>query len=837
MKKLILFLSMLTGLSMFVSCGSKTSGSVPAAPAAPAAPAVPALTADGRVILTDDNFFMLSDEKLPPSLDMTVDYSQLSYSNLRLLRAFVFALHGHWFMEEDLNRFFNSKQMDCTDADYWYYSLCCRAWNYWSDSIPESRKKEVEKYYKLLETDYHGAQQMIALSEEEKAFVNGIEARMAELRSARKLTNLDGEEILNADLVCNMHQVYQPSAELKSALRTNNMAFEPTKFEQLFNIYENNEYLSMPHFVTTDVLLQAFHMLFSYELKVLEAGDMRQLLTEVFAELDEACCERLPVSEELQLEADREALAYCDVALHLLGADSIADALGNRQFLGRLQPVVDRELQLVMACEDALSPLFHTEINFNYSLFKPRGHYTRKDASKQYFRAMMWMQKGCFFREDKMQLAQAMTLAEMLNVCPSARKKLERLDEMVSYLMGEPDNVSIMEIARFMRDNNIHRDVVFEDAQIAVVDAWLKEQFKTRNRVGEVIRDAGYMQDQINLMPQRYTMDGELLGRLPDPTPNAEKAYPSGVEVMDSLLVALESDKDLGWGRTFYNQWIYSLMMLQHKDKGVLSAKGSQPFIRTDAWQKKNLNTSLASWALLKHDAILYAEQPLIGECGDGEEFPTPPHHNYVEPNVPFWTVMLNMLDSNKEKLRTIASGDDLANLTEKVDRLRSWVDVCLQCSRMELEGTSFSQNQNIWWNLQNIGSGLEWFTLSVLDPDNPYPDWQGLSGPDRFVAQVADVFTRNVIGCQKNGILYEATGYPNAIYVIVEHNGEYYLTRGATYSYYEFVRPIGDRLSDEQWQQMIFEGRAPAVPEWFAPLLIGEPVDADQRFVFSSGC
>jgi hypothetical protein len=68
--------------------------------------------------------------------------------------------------------------------------------------------------------------------------------------------------------------------------------------------------------------------------------------------------------------------------------------------------------------------------------------------------------------------------------------------------------------------------------------------------------------------------------------------------------------------------------------------------------------------------------------------------------------------------------------------------------------------------------------------------------------------------------------------------NGEYYLTRGATYSYYEFVRPLGDRLTDEQWQQMLLDGKAPAVPDWFAPwLLEDKQVDMDQRFCYGTGC
>jgi hypothetical protein len=132
----------------------------------------------------------------------------------------------------------------------------------------------------------------------------------------------------------------------------------------------------------------------------------------------------------------------------------------------------------------------------------------------------------------------------------------------------------------------------------------------------------------------------------------------------------------------------------------------------------------------------------------------------------------------------------------------------------------------------------MEWFTLSVLDPSLEYIDsWSNVKGADRSVAVVADIYTRNIMGCDKQGILYEATGSPNKIFVLVECNGHIYLATGATFSYYEFVRGMGDRLTDEQWQEMLEQKKAPAQPSWFAPLLIDEKVESSETFLYSSGC
>lgn len=62
-------------------------------------------------LLPDSLFFMLQDEPLPRQVSLNQDISHLSYNCLRLLRSYVYATHGHWFMEGDLNRFFRTHKI------------------------------------------------------------------------------------------------------------------------------------------------------------------------------------------------------------------------------------------------------------------------------------------------------------------------------------------------------------------------------------------------------------------------------------------------------------------------------------------------------------------------------------------------------------------------------------------------------------------------------------------------------------------------------------------------------------------------------------------------------
>ena len=119
--------------------------------------------------------------------------------------------------------------------------------------------------------------------------------------------------------------------------------------------------------------------------------------------------------------------------------------------------------------------------------------------------------------------------------------------------------------------------------------------------------------------------------------------------------------------------------------------------------------------------------------------------------------------------------------------------------------------------------------------PDN----WDLVQGPDKSVAVVADIYTRNIQGCNKSGILHVATGNVNDIYVVVEIEGYLYLTKGSTFSYYEFPQPVGTRLTDEEWQEMIDKGKAPPIPKWMEDIILqtGEKPKADERTFYSSGC
>ena len=749
---------------------------------------------------------ILALDSLPQSIDLNQDISRCSYEELRLLRAYPYALHGHWFTEGDLNCFFDRRSE-------WYYEAC---YNRYKDGYP-------------WDADYQKEMDATPLTDEERAFILRIDERMAELKKESFIHS----HLLNPTLAVNNYQLAERPAELDAHLLDHNFALQPSDNYQLFHIYEENDYRMMPSFITSDLFLQTFHMYFSYVLKYLETFQfvpaLKTLCTSLYHQAMNEYTTLLSASTA-QRDNTARAATFFAIALRLLDDTKVAVPNG-------FADIYNAELAHIDALQDDFSVLYPSDAQFGYSLFKPRGHYTRNEQAQRYFRAMMWLQTVFFCADAVTADSPCLFMASLLGRAgDKAKEAYHKVTVPLDFLMGEADNLSVEEIWGCRNADD--------------VQAAIDKLFEQRNRITPPI--ANDCVKKVNFMPQRYTPDGEILGRLVDVAPNAKRAYPKGLDIFsafgvrdaDNILDTLyhESTQWEDYApemsklkRTFshytdenmYGAWMRLLVRLQ----GV--GKEAPGFTLTPAWACKNLNTALASWTELKHDAILYAEQPMAAECGGGSDFPEPVKVNYVEPNIPFWQGLVALIDQLGTVLKSVGITD--TDLFDKAERLREMAKLCLEVAEDEYVGRETPAEKH--QTLSVMGSSIEWFTLSILDPEQDVFCWDDIKGAERSIALVADVYTRNVEGCQKDGILHEATGNANTIYVLVRINGENYLTRGATFSYYEFVRPLGNRLTDEEWQEMLERGEAPAVPEWMAPWLLTQPAKVGDKYVYSTGC
>ena len=744
---------------------------------------------------------LLTDTVLPQFIDLKQDISHLSFQELRLLRSYPYAIHGYHFMEADINAFFSANTK-------WYNNLVNDI--YWD--AEEGKGKFAESY------------EEVNLTPEEKAFVDRIDARMTELRQ-HQFIQRDSYYLGNTNNIVNLFQFKDIDKEILEKLQQNNFVITKGNNLQLFHAYEENDYRQVPNFITTDLYLQAFHMYFSYILKSLEKQHIIPTLEMLCHSFNAACIKLAEQTEDESLKDMAEhAATFYAIPYYLLTNKTLTVP-------SKYETEYQEEIEHINKQEDNFSDfLSYKDAYFPYSLFKPRGHYTREPQLQAYFKAMMWLQTACFCREQQEQLKRSIFQAAVLCTYKSIDqtpliKLYQHIYTPLTFLMGEADNLSIFDIARILEKNNaIHIEDALTAGQIEKVNQALIELAKHKNNIKPQIEIT--CRDKINFMPQRYLSDNEVIQKLVDVNPNSQRAYPKGLDVFatfgtgtaESLLIDFYKEPN-NWSEyskelqqlkdkfktskstqlSVYELWMKSLLTMQQTDKN------NPGFMQTPEWGYKNLNTALASWAELKHDAILYGEQPMAAECG-GAGPPDPIVVGYVEPNLPFWRKMENILQATRLILQQNDCMTD--DLKGKTDQLNDYVTFLIQVTEKELRGEKLTEPE--YRTLEYMGSSIEYFTLSVVDPDLHLDDWSLVQGPDKSIAIVADIYTRNIRGCNKNGILHIATGNANNIYVVVEIEGNLYLTRGATFSYYEFVQPLGTRLTDEEWQKMLEEKKTP---------------------------
>jgi hypothetical protein len=632
----------------------------------------------------------------------------------------------------------------------------------------------------------------------------------------------------------------------------------PTRAEQLFHIYENNDYLNLPSFVTTDTVLQVYHVFYDFTLRTVETQTLTPALRRLTQGMLAASLETWKQASVPKLkQAALKNVAYFGVAGELLGPgkqskpapELPAEAAG---MVRAERALIDRHAGF------AVGAIFPYKVD--YSQFVPRGHYTRSEALKRFFRSMMWyglapfalryQVNGNLARADE-PILQGLLLVRSLYQA-GLEDKWATVYEPTAFYVGTADDLTPAEWKR-VSDQTFGKDppagLFMEQARFEAFVAALQKSRAARIQQRVVLEDRVPAPDlQLRFMGQRYLPDSEILQRLSRPV---TRPFPSGLDVM-AVLGSPRAEQILDthpklynagswteyeavrarlseefariapkqWTANLYRSWLHALRPLLEP-----VPPGYPSFMRGDAWQDKSLHTALASWAELRHDTILYGKQS-AAECGDGEEKPFV--KGYVEPNVPFYDRLLKLTRQSREGLtRRKLLSDTLKDRFEQFDDLLTFLKTV---SEKELRNQKLTEDQ--YNQIRYIGGELERLTLSVMTGSPT--SWELVSQTDRDMAVVADVHT----AIPK--VLEEGVGHANEILAIVPVEGRPMLTRGAVFSYYEFKRPLDDRLTDEQWQAILKADRAPDPPAWTRSFLLpGRPrrLKSDEMEVYSSGC
>jgi hypothetical protein len=293
--------------------------------------------------------------------------------------------------------------------------------------------------------------------------------------------------------------------------------------------------------------------------------------------------------------------------------------------------------------------------------------------------------------------------------------------------------------------------------------------------------------------------------------------YPAQMQKVQDWMSGLTASE---WTETLYNAWLYTFQPLIE-----VPGEGYPAFMQSPAWLDKQLNTTLGSWAELKHDTILYAKQ-VYAELGGGAPPPEPePPKGYVEPVPLFFARLAALTAMTREGLQARGLLNDLD--ASSLDTLQNLATSLQVIAEKELRGEPLSEDE--YATIRFYGGQLETLTMAAADSDTGDPYARRYMEEEPQAAVIADVATNPALA----SVLEEGVGRVNPIYVvvpIVDADGTTYLqvARGGVFSYYEFPWPMDDRLTDEKWRGMLDDGTAPPPPEWTASFLVEEAEYAD---------
>ena len=770
-------------------------------------------------------------EKLKGKIDTQMDLSKLNLAELRAIRNAFAARQGYPFKDATLRALYNTTT--------WYNDVL---WNT-SEKEETTGKKFSPRYTK-----------------EQLAFTERIRAREAELRKLN-FKPANSKDVVNMDNLINPFQLKEFDSKLYNMLGKNGFAIVPAEHNQLFHVYEKNDYADFPSFVTTDLYLQLFHLYFDCVLRDVEEKHLDSLMI-VFSSQMEAEMKTLTSSQDAEVKAAAEfGQAWFAVASWLFSHDKAPASAATLNVPEAYKKMVMEEITKAFDAENGYSDMleyFPPEEMFGYSLFRPRGHYTRSKVCSRYFRGMMWLQTAHFGTNKPSKMKQIALIANVFNQQPKLRAIYNKVSEPITYLMGTPDNVTILQVANRIKEMGLPIEQLLSSRkEMANLTKDIEEIAKRQMRIElKKTRGSKYV---VDIMPQRYQPDAEALITTTDQdSPVSLRPCPKGLDWMavmglpgaerilidelketqrwagfpKALTTARKKDATTPWDACVANQWMYTLQSLGD------TAQSLPYFMHSPQWQKKNLNTALASWAELKHDAILYAKQPMLAECGDGGPEP-PVVKGYVEPNVKFWEKAIALVTRMDKVLTTYNLQTEKAKAV--YERIKEMAEFCRDISKKELNGGKITDEE--YNQIEIIGSTVENISLELVSEDNQMlQGWSDVVSTDKKVAVVADVFTAagENVAIDDMCVLYEGVGPAYEIYVVVEIDGSLYLTRGSVFSYREFTRLMSDpRMTDEEWQEELKKSPTGGTPSWMKEIIApvkGMSADDEETF-YSSGC
>jgi len=646
----------------------------------------------------------------------------------------------------------------------------------------------------------------------------------------------------------------------------------------LFHLYERNDYIAFPSFVTVDLAIDVTHSYFDAVLREVESLHLvSRLQAALKALLGEAEKVRRGARGAKAKRAAARAVTYWAVALRLLEQPARGDAPDKKKVASvadrynppprprrrarrppvKLTPIpgtVRREVRhTVSAVQAARGKVSERLLKAPLDLtqMRPRGHYTRTGVLQRFFRSMSWLGMAAFpVKGAKRDLTGVALLARSYLGSALGRKGLQRVKAITSFFAGGPDAADLEAAAKHLAAvqpgaAQARADTLLQPALLkrygAKLSALSPPQISSTATSGSEpaqVRVLGRRAFEDNVAMKRIIgalNDIAMGGRHPGVLVRAPGALGSaallGSDLARSIVVGTGVDAQLkaldrallvgrkhiaGLPTARWGQDAY------HGTLNALRALLPAPpataprLLRTPGWRLRALQAFAGGWAELRHDTILYGEQ-LGAEC-DAPDPPAPP--GWVEPVPAVYSRLAKMVQTLDKRLRD--AGIPVKSNTRKGN---PYARPLAEKTQTLIKLLHFLRDAA---RLELRGKALTAKQRKRITLIGGEVEWllislantDLLARRDQDMAVIADVFTWRSAA----KAVEVAVGHPELIYAIIPGPKGPVIARGAVMSYREFLQPVSKRLTDQEWRGRLAARKGPARPAWLKPVY-AEPV------------
>jgi hypothetical protein len=618
----------------------------------------------------------------------------------------------------------------------------------------------------------------------------------------------------------------------------------------------------IPIFITSDSLLHLYHIQFDETLREIEETK--------FADEMASACEAmlktlLPEGKGepprgAMLEAAQRVAAYFGVAVKCFNPSAdIPDLISD---------AVDKEIALIEAHQGfASSPIFNYKED--YSQYVPRGHYTRSEKLKKYFKAMMYLGRLTFLlkggepygeaapylvsaQEAKTQTTAAIIITRLAKTVKvgneTVRDIWRRIYAVTSYYVGLADDLTMdeyeacavkvlgenMDIIKLV-DEKTFFNLKLELARLSppaiysgtgaamTLDSAALAGIPSPEELDKVLeKTMGF-----RFMGQRFIPDSYWFTRLVFPTVGA------GTPPSDAITNAQGM-------RVFPCGLDAAALIGSSRAKENLSTTGNDKYAGyKESFEKleRELNKLRdIDWNRNLYWSLFFAWKPLLEEFGAGyQTFMTTKAWQDKELNTVLcsWTALRHDTILYAKQSYTMAKGMMQEKLPPGyVEPVPLFYARLAALTRMTLKGLTDmkvldEKGKKRLEELEKILVNLQKIAEKELENEN-------LTEDDRkFISHFAKSLKNCVAGtgteAQKTTLVADVHTDQNTSQVLEEGTGELelllaacklpdgkiFLAAGPVMSYYEFRHPMSDRLTDEKWREMLNSEKAPSRPNW----------------------